>query len=371
MVDQHLTVDDVQKLLNDPSPDHRADAAAKVSAQFGSGELSEDERAIAEDIFRAMVKDVEVRVRKALSESLADSPDVPHDVALNLAQDVEEVALPVIQNSIVLTDEDLIEIVETKGSEIQRAVAGRKHVSGDLATALADTHDEGVIETLVSNEGAEISESTMDKVLDEFGDKENINVPMAQRGMLPLKVAERLVALVSEKMRDHLVTHHELAPDTATDLILSARERATVSFLEPGGQSPDVLDLVEQLHKNGRLTPTIILRALCMGDASFFEAALARKADISAANAYQLVHDRGSLGLENLFKTCDMPEAMLPVARAALAVVDEMVVSGGDDWNLFRELMIERVLTSCEEEFDGEHLDYFIGKLGKAKRAAA
>ena len=95
-----LTGSDVSRLLQDPSPENRASAAVKVSGAFKAGELSDREREIAETIFRTMVKDAAVRVRMALSESLADNPDVPHDVAMSLAQDVEEVALPMIEQLI-------------------------------------------------------------------------------------------------------------------------------------------------------------------------------------------------------------------------------------------------------------------------------
>lgn len=360
----HLSGSDVERLLQDPSPENRAEAAAKVSTQFASGDLSDSERQIAEEIFRTMVKDVEVRVRQALSQSLADNPAVPHDVALTLASDVAAVALPIIQSSIVLTESDLLEIVETKGADLQVAVASRDDVSEVVADALADTHNVEVVATLVANESAAITEATMGKVLDEFGESELVNAPLAKRKSLPIGVAERLVSLVSESIRDHIVTHHQLPENTASDLLLDARERATVGLLMPGADTPDVYALVDQLLENGRLTPTIILRAVCMGDTTFFEAALARLANISIANTYQLINDKGDLGLTRLFKTCSMPEAMLPVARAALDVATEMSVTSGDDRDRFKQVMIERVLTACEDDFDGENLDYFIGKLG-------
>lgn len=363
-----LSSGDVARLLADPSGDHRAEAAAKVSAEFASGGLSDSERHIAEDIFRAMVKDVEIKVRQALSETLASNPDIPHDVAKTLAGDVAEVALPIIENSIVLTDADLIEIVQTKGVDEQMAVASREHVGELVADALVDTSDEEVVAVLVANDGAEISENTMEKVLDEFQDSEMISGSMAQRNSLPIGVAERLVTLVSDRLKDHMVSHHEFSPDMAADLLLDCRERATVNLLEPGAESPDVLALVEQLYKNSRLTDTIVMRALVAGDTTFFEAALAIRAHVPVANAYRLVYDEGNLGLEQLFTKARMPDSMLAMARTALQVADEMTVTSGDDREQFKQVMIERVLTTFEDDFDGENLDYFIGKLASSSK---
>ncbi|MCK5040694.1 MAG: DUF2336 domain-containing protein [Sphingomonadales bacterium] len=359
-----LTVEEAKKFLNDPSTGHRVEMAEKIGNQLSEGKLSKEERTIAEDIFRLMVRDAEVRVRKALAESLKDSPDVPRDVALSLSADVNEVSIPVIESSIVLSDEDLISIIDSRGASAQSAVAKRAYVSSSVSDALVATENEDVIATLVSNDGADISEDTMENVLDKYGKNEKINAPMAQRGNLPIQVSERLVSLVSEKMRDHLVAHHELPDDVATDLFLDTRERATVSLLEPGNKNLDVEGLVDQLYKNHRLTSTIILRALCLGDLTFFETAVAKKAGVPVANAYQLIHDKGTKPLELLLQKANMPLKSLPMVRAALDISRETMDTDGDDRDKFQQKMIERLLTQMEDEFDGEHLDYFINKLG-------
>lgn len=361
--DTTLSSADVAKLLQDPNSENRATAAEKVAGTFSGDSLSEAERAIAEDIFRAMVKDAAVRVREALSDSLKDNPMVPHDVATALAKDVESVAMPMIESSSVLTDEDLVEIVNTRSVDVQKAVAGRATVSERVADALVDTEDEDVVAALVGNAGARMNEGTFDRVLDQFGDSEKVNAPMAHREDLPVAVSERLVTLVSEQLRDHIMTNHEISPTTAADLLLESREKATVSLVE-GGNQRTVQELVDQLAANGRLTPTLMLRALCMGDTTFFEVALAKKADIPVLNAYKLVHDGGELGLKRLFEVTDMPPQFLAMARAALDVSSEMVETGGDDRDMYKKLMIERVLTQVEDEIDTENLDYLIGKLG-------
>ena len=358
-----LSVADVKKLVEDPSAENRADTAGKISNKFATGGLSNEERAIAEDIFRVMVRDVEVRVRKALAESLKDSPSLPVDVAKTLANDVNEVALPVIETSVVLSDEDLIHIIQNRDAEAQAAVARRERVSENVSDALVETENEDVIATLVSNDGAEIRDETRSTVVDKYGALEKINAPLAQRSNLPLHVAERLVNLVSEKLRDHLVTHQDLSADMAMDLIIASRERATIGLISADSSTPDVRGLVRQLEKNKRLTPTIILRALFMGDMTFFEEAIALRADVPAGNVFKLLQDRGPGAISALLKKADMPVESAGLVRTALDITEEMQETGGDDREKYRQLMIERVLTQFEDDFDGDHLDYFLGKL--------
>ena len=364
----NLTSTDIQNLLSDPTADNRAEAAKKVSSQFNSGDLSDSERKIAEDIFKIMVRDAEERVRAALSDSLKNNPDIPHDVAVSLANDVVGVAAPMLEFSDVLTDDDLKEIIKSQSEEGQIAIARREHISADVSDAIVENSDsEEVIATLVSNEGAELQEETMGKVMDKYGDVEAVSDSLANRGQLPIGVAERLVSLVSEKVRDHLVTHHEMTPDMVMDLFLSARERATVSLLGDGADVMDVRKLVEQLHEHGRLTETLIFRAICMGDVVFFEAAVAKLCNIPVSNAYKLIHDRGSLGLSAIYRQCKLSPEMLPIVQAALDVARDMETSAGDDRHRFQQRMLERMLTNCEDDFDPENLDYFITRLGSAK----
>jgi len=103
-VSSPLTQDDVAKLMANPSAEMRAETTAKIAKQFEVEALSPAERQIAEDIFRKLVKDVEVRVREALATHLKNSPDLPHDVAVALARDVDSVSLPMLKFSEVLID---------------------------------------------------------------------------------------------------------------------------------------------------------------------------------------------------------------------------------------------------------------------------
>ena len=65
---ESLNEEDVARLLANPDGETRAEIAGKIAAQHQA--LSDGERKMAEDIFRVMVKDAEVRVRSALSRQL-------------------------------------------------------------------------------------------------------------------------------------------------------------------------------------------------------------------------------------------------------------------------------------------------------------
>lgn len=368
-----LSLGDVQKLLSDPSPENRVVTADKLASQFGEGSLSDSERAIAEDIFKIMAKDAEERVRIALSTNLKSSADLPSDVAKSLATDLSDtVALPMLQFSEALDEADLLEIVRTQGAERTTAVARRPSVSPGLADAIVENGDEDSVVALVSNTGAEISEASLTKVVDTYGDSPRVQEPLVQRPTLPVQIAEKLVAKVADHLKDYLVQHHELPEETAADLILSSREKATIGL---AGNSDDVAKLVDQLRRSGRLTPSIILRALCVGDVVFFEEALSCLAQVPVPNARILIHDEGDLGLKSLYRKAGLPSSLLPAYRSALEMVHstEQERTDEDPEQQMRKLL-ERVLTEHEEiveEFGAENVDYLLARFSRLSQTAA
>src|SRR4051794_6363076 len=368
---EHLTQRDVERLLADPSPQTRAEMAAKVAASLESVRLTDGERKLAEGIVRVMARDAAERVRQALAENLKSSQSLPRDVAMTLARDVEAVALPVLGAPSVLTDADLIELVRTGTAAKQTAIAGRPEVSAEVAGVLVESAPEQAIAKLVANPGAKIAPESLGRVLDRFGDSPAIQEPLVHRDQLPVTVAERLVALVSDTLRDYLVTHHDLPAGIASDLVLQSRERATVSLFTDGQDSADVERLVEHLRRNGRLTPSLMLRALCMGDVAILEASLSLLGKVPLTNARLLIHDAGRLGLKSLYERAGLPARLLPAFRVAVDVSHETLLDGEPgDLDRHRRKMIERILTQYED-LSSEDLDYLLNKLGDLVEPAA
>jgi len=360
-----LSASDVRLLLEEPSAAVRAETVAKIATSFDQGEMEGPAREIAEDIFRHLARDVEVRVRQALSENLKESRILPHDIALTLAKDVIEVAEPVLKSSKVLTDDDLIEIVKTQPAESLVAVAQRETVPESVSEALVDNGNEDVVVTLITNKGALVSEATFEKVLDDYSESDRVKEGVVKREKLPVKLAERLVNMVSDHLQQHLVANHELPPDVVAGVIAQSREKATLELLTPESEAVDVEKLVEQLHRNARLTPSIILRAICTGDIAFFEAAMARLADVTPINAHILIYDAGNLGLHELYRKANLPESMFPAIRVAVNVTREMTYDGeAGDRKRFRSRMVERFLTQFEG-LDVANLEYLLARVGQ------
>lgn len=365
-----LTQADVAKLLAEPSPQVRSELANKLATQIDDPKLKESELQIAQDIVRIMAKDAEATVRQALAESLRKAARMPHDVAIKLANDIESVALPILQNSEVLTDDDLAQIIQKGATSKQEAIASRPNVSEKISETLINTAGEKVVATLMSNSGAKISEPSLNKAVDRFSESDMVKEKIATRPTLPVAVTERLVTMVSENLKEYLVRHHEMSPTMAANLVMQSRERATIA-LSDKSTDEELEKMVVQMFRNNRLTPSIVLRAVCMGDVAFFEMAMAVQANVPIVNARILIHDAGRLGLKSLYAKTTMPPRLLSAFRVAVDVVHETVMDGGDnDRERYQERVIERILTQYQD-MSNEDLEFLLDKLGMAIDSAA
>lgn len=371
MAEEHVTGElseaDVQRLLSDTSAETRIATSTKIASQYGSDSLSEEERRIAEDIFRALVKDAEIRVRQALTAHLKSSTLVPRDVALSLARDVEAVALPMLKASEVLTDEDLISIVRSQNTAKQSAIAQRRQVSSQVSDALVETGNEEAVARLVRNAGAEISEAAYDRVMHYYEGSDAITESLVRRSDLPPAISERVVSAISEALHRYLVSKQDVSPDIASDLVLKVRERAIMSLLDYGSSDAELDNLIDQLHHRDELTPSLLLRALCVGDMNFFERAVSRRARLPLQNVRILIHDKGQLGLESLYLRAELPKSLFPAFRAAIALAIETEYDGrSNDRERYVERMLERLLTRFpdpSQRLNPADLEFLIAKL--------
>ncbi len=358
-----LTDSDIRTLIKGPTEEDRAQAAHKICRSIDEAALSADERAHAEAIMSLMAQDAAVLVRRSLAVALKNSPKLPRDIANKLARDVESVALPVILNSPVFTDSDLIQILRASPPAKQVAVASRETLSVQVTGAISTFATPEAIERALANDNAIFDAQGLETALDRFPGVSLVTSAMVHRNALPVNVVEKLVTLVSGELFDHLVNHHELPPQIAIDLAMGSRERATIDIVEQAVLQQDVGRFVQQLNLNGRLTPSLIMRGLCLGHMDFVEHAMAELAGIPHQRMWLLIHDGGQMGLKAAFERAGLPPRLLPSFRASIDVYHSLDREGGvQDRVGFRKRMLERTLTLFQS-IPKDDLDYLLEKL--------
>lgn len=365
-----LTDEDIRTLVKGATPDERAVAAHKLCRTIEKAALSDEERERAHDILRVMAHDAAELVRRAVAVTLKNSDVVPRDVALRLAHDIESVSLPILSFSPAFTDEDLAEIVRLGGPVRQVAIAKRPQLSAKVTEVIAEVGVERAVEAACANDNADFAETGLQTVIERFEKSERVLAAVAFRNVLPPAVTEKLIELVSDQVLDHLVSAHALSPDTALQIALGAKERATIDLVDQAGRTHDVKAFVAHLNKNQRLSASLLLRALAHGHMTFFEWGVAELSGVPHHRTWLMIHDAGPLGLRAIYERAGLPARLLPAFRAAVDTFHSMEFDGGPrDRERFQERMLQRFLTqthgACRED-----VDYLLEKIDRVGGAA-
>ncbi len=201
-------------LARHEEPGERAQLFARVADLFqvSSHSVNKNERDLLVEIMRALSMQVDTGLRLALAERLSDHPDADHDLICMLAHDKVEVATPIILKSLVLTDQDLVDIVRQCSVDHWTLVARRPEISEPVSDALVDTQVPGVLRALASNATAKIGSWALDKLAEAAREDKALLTNLVTRHKLPQPIALRMYAWASTALRQHILENFKIDP---------------------------------------------------------------------------------------------------------------------------------------------------------------
>jgi len=354
---------DVKHLVSHPDRDVRAVLAQKICRQIKTLDLARSEHEVVKQILWFIARDTAAMVRRALAVTLKNSPNLPKDIAKKLIQDVDSIAVPILTHSLVLDDEDLIEILKSKAAAKLMAISKRSYLGGDLVKAIIRYGDSLVVASVAANDGAQIGAELGSEMLDIYRDDDLIKASFIGRRDLPLLLVEKLLSMVSAETARRLYENHEIPLDIAVDIARKTFERASVDFIAQSWISRDLKLLIVRLDAEDRLTNSLIVRAACCGQIRFCEQALAQKSGVGLGKAALMIHDSGPFGLKALCMQAGLDGRDAAILRASIAIYRDLETSGGiKNKRVFQAVMLERVLT-LPITFSTTDTDYLMDKL--------
>lgn len=268
--------------------------------------LSERERALTFDILGRVIHEMEMSVRRTVATRLADMRDAPRDIVRLLASDDIEIAYPILTQSGVLLDADLIEIIRHRTLEHQLAIAIRHQVSEAVSDALVEANDENVISTLLSNQNAKISQSTMEYLVEESRRIDAFQEPILGRKDLDSKLVERMFLWVSAALRQTILEDWDLDPATVDALLEEATVNEVKSATRSSGPKTKAEELVCNLAEDEIVTSDLLLKALQDGEVTLFIGMLKQMTGLRTVLVNRIVFEPGGEGLAIVCRSLEM-----------------------------------------------------------------
>ena len=309
---QTIDTDYLFQLARDKSVQGRAVLAGIISDLFDDrgDTLSDRERTLIFNILHGIIRDIEVSVRVNLSSRLASRADVPHDLVTQLANDEIDVAYPILTGSTVLRDIDLIDVIRLRTHEHQLALTLRNEISEEVSDALVETGQESTVESLLKNQNARISQSTMEYLVEQSRRVDTYQEPLLQRNDLKADLAKRMFMWVSAALRQHIIGRYGIDPQTV-DLLLekAALEEIDKTVSDGGRGNRGAGKLAGAMLDEGMITPEALVAALADGEVSLFMAMFARLTGLNEYLSARMVFEAGGEGMAISCKALGFPQS--------------------------------------------------------------
>lgn len=268
-------------LAKDNLPEIRSAIGLKICRLLPALTSEQNRRVtlMAHQVLEVLSKDQLPAIRALVSENIKSLENVPKDLVLRLARDVESiVAAPVLEFSPLLTDQDLIDVIKVGiQSDILSAIARRKLLSGKMCRVVADTEDDLAVSVLLQNQTARLDRDTLLTIIDACAKHPLWHEMLIQRTDLDKALISRIAGYVEESLVEHVIsTDAEVTPEIADQL------RAGLDNRNDDDHLPDVEKEVEDenakaaaMYRAGELTGPVLAMAASKSEEQFVYHALA------------------------------------------------------------------------------------------------
>lgn len=206
-------------------PIERSELADAVSALCAEGNdaLSPSEMAMAYEILGRLYPRIELAVRRRLAGVMANRPDAPPGLVTLIANDSIEIAHPVLMSSPALDDNDLEQVITSRGNAHRLAICQRPEVSVRISDILLTFDDDSICLALVRNPGARFSEKGALSLLERAEHLAALRLPLVSRHILPARLIAVMVHWADDAVRSALFdTYGEELPADIKDALRRA-----------------------------------------------------------------------------------------------------------------------------------------------------
>jgi uncharacterized protein (DUF2336 family) len=130
-----------------------------------SSRVNTFERSVTADLLVEILRDADFDERARVARRLSGLAEIPNCLVRLLLRDELDIAFPLLNDSIALSDADLIDCARTATGAHRRLIAQRRGVSEVVAEALVEFGETLVVEALLRNELARLSATAVEMIV--------------------------------------------------------------------------------------------------------------------------------------------------------------------------------------------------------------
>jgi uncharacterized protein (DUF2336 family) len=301
-------IDDLESAVHAGSQERRVKILRNVTDLFlgNAGGYSGQQIDVFDDVLAHLIKEVESNALAELGARLAPVENAPKAVIRNLARHDEiAVAGPVLAQSAMLSDNDLIEIAKTKGQEHLGAISERKRIAAVVTDILVERGDINVARKLSGNQGASFSDIGFSLLANRARSDEHLAQNLGMRLDMPPRVLKELVENATEAVKARLLA---AAPQNEA-MIQSLLASVSSKVLKEAGAPRDFTRAeaaITKMHASNSLNEAAVVEFAKSGQYEMMVAGLARLCQAPVDLIEPLMQNVSYDGLLVAFKACGL-----------------------------------------------------------------
>ena len=255
-------------------PERWADILNQVTKFFlgHADSLTTHQIALFDDVFLRLIDRVDTQLLTQISRQLTEAkcalPQATRRLALH---EDESISLPILESG-SLTQDLLIEVIQSCSGKQRLAVALRHDVGRPVSEALVRCGDQAVHYALAENKGAKLSEESWNRLIKLGESNQGLAQRLGRRRDIPTPLKRRF----HSKLEDTRMRELNAMPGVMRDQI--ANTIATTAIVANSDQRPDYASAqakMIELGRKGRLNDSTINRFAISGEYTNIVAALA------------------------------------------------------------------------------------------------
>lgn len=261
--------------------------------------LTDSEKALASDVLIGLIQQVERDIRINLSQKLAPRDDLHHSLLNYMAYGTIDIAGPVLEYSPLLTDTDILYIIEATSPNHWRAIANRDCLSERVSETLINKGDAKAIHNLLLNESILLEDNLLKMIGVIAPQNEDLAKDYIGYKSLPKDLAVSIYWQVSVAIREKITQQFKVTGEEVDTALEDSVQDFTDTILSSDNMRPSnlMVEIASQYHASGRIKDRLLVDCLRRRQGRFFIALFAKHTDLSFDVVWSMMKQVGGQAL--------------------------------------------------------------------------
>ncbi len=270
-------------------------------------------------ILMKLAIDVDRNVRVALVDEMTAVENVHQDLIFAVIADEDAIAVPFLARTPGLNSWHMQAILRIGDEARQKTVAMRPDISPDAVAFVVRAGSAVAAAALLNNRHVTLTPSDLHQIYTRLGQSGDVVDRLLTRPDLPLDIRITQAKRAAVRMRQMMAERGWMPANDASDLVADAEEGAVLQVLKQASVAERSFGM-QFLATQNMLTPSLIVRAACLGDIDVVASALGHLSGRQAERVKGLILAKGAGGVKSLLNRSMLPAGCHAIISCASEV---------------------------------------------------